>query len=242
LNGQTWINVLNAPNSKLAYLQFDVGQGDAVLIKQWGNVTMVDAGISTKGEEIKNILLKLGIKEVDQAFISHNHQDHMGGYADMPEMLVNTQFFVKDPSMYSALQLTQSVSIGKITVEPINYSSMTEVNNASLVTYLQVYGTEILLTGDIEAPVEDLIYEQLRDVDVVKVPHHGSNTSSTQAFVRATLPEYAVISVGRNNYGHPSSMVMKRYESMGTQLMQTSDGCVKVTLLPFGIYFISQLD
>ena len=124
--------------------------------------------------------------------------------------------------------------------ECLDYPVGDTYNNASLIGYLSIYDTSIFLTGDIEAEVEEKLI--LRPVDILKVPHHGSKSSSTHDFIDALSPDNALICVGKNNYGHPSQEVLNRYISRNIPLYKTLDGCVKVWVLPFNIYFIKSLN
>jgi competence protein ComEC len=106
-------------------------------------------------------------------------------------------------------------------------------NNDSIVLRIQYGERAILLTGDIEQAAERslLVSQQQLHADVLKVPHHGSKTSSTEAFVSATKPQVAVISVGRNSrFGHPHKEVVERWQSSGATVMTTgTSGTITVT-------------
>lgn len=101
-------------------------------------------------------------------------------------------------------------------------------NNHSLVIELSVYHTTMLFTGDMEKEQEAL--GDFSDVDILKVAHHGSSTSTTTEFLMKTRPELALISVGQNTYGHPSEEVIKRLEEQGIAIFSTIEhGMLKVT-------------
>ena len=103
----------------------------------------------------------------------------------------------------------------------------------SLVALLTYYNTQVLLTGDIEREVEPLIAEKLNtNIDILKVPHHGSKTSSTENFLEILRPSVSIISVGRNNlHNHPSNEVVNRYNDFNSTLYRTDEnGRVKVKL------------
>ena len=99
------------------------------------------------------------------------------------------------------------------------------MNDTSIVMMLNTDKEKILFTGDISKKIEHLLVEEgisLR-ADILKVPHHGSKTSSSEEFLEAVEPNLAIISVGRDNsYGHPSSVVLARYEEFGIKVLQTS--------------------
>jgi competence protein ComEC len=104
-------------------------------------------------------------------------------------------------------------------------------NNNSVVLRIKYGEHSILLTGDIEKAAERVLAEQHLKADVVKVPHHGSKTSSTENFVLATRPTFAIISVGRNSmFGHPHREVVQRWKSSGATVLTTGDyGTITVT-------------
>jgi competence protein ComEC len=107
------------------------------------------------------------------------------------------------------------------------------VNDNSLVVALRFRGRTLVFTGDVEAEGEDgLVASGLGAADVVKVPHHGSPTSSTPAFVAATHPAVAVISCGAANaFGFPSPAVVERWRAAGAEVARTDrDGAITVTI------------
>ncbi|MDP2898668.1 MAG: DNA internalization-related competence protein ComEC/Rec2 [bacterium] len=114
-------------------------------------------------------------------------------------------------------------------------SSFSE-NDLSVVLKLDYGGASVLLSGDIEAKVERRILREGVPVqsEVVKVPHHGSNSSSSEEFLRSVRPKVAVVSCGRGNiYGHPAAMVVDRYEGLGARLFRTDrDGAIVVRVFP----------
>lgn len=220
----------------------DVGQGDAILIKHRGYEIMNDTGRQTDQHLLRNILLKNGVNHIDAVLLSHEHADHAGGMLDIPDMLMKTPLYYRKPNavverMHKGIMLTEEISFGAITLEPVNYSNELKGNNASLVYYFNAYGRSLLMTGDIESSVEAKL-TTLTPVDFIKVPHHGSDTSSTEEFLEQLQPAAAFICVGRNFYGHPNPEVVKRYQELGTDVYLTQEGCVKLTIFPLGIYFI----
>jgi competence protein ComEC len=95
-------------------------------------------------------------------------------------------------------------------------------NNTSIVARLTYGKTKFLFTGDAESAVEDMLVENFNlDSDVLKVAHQGSNTSTSDMFLSATTPDYAVISVGKNSYGHPTKQVMDRLSAVGARIVRT---------------------
>lgn len=111
-------------------------------------------------------------------------------------------------------------------------------NNRSIALLLEVLATRVLLTGDIEAEVEQSLKGNplIKRVNVIKIAHHGSKTSSTQAFLNRVRPETAVVSAGKNNqYGHPSPEVLTRFFSLGSRVFSTAaSGDVVITFFENG--------
>jgi competence protein ComEC len=111
-------------------------------------------------------------------------------------------------------------------------------NNMSNVYLLQFENVKILITGDIEKEVEEIILDRLVDVDIVIVPHHGSNTSSTQDFINKIKPEIAIFSYGKNTYGIPSQLVIDRYKEAGSEVLATFiDGEINIMVNKDKIYY-----
>jgi len=114
------------------------------------------------------------------------------------------------------------------------YFNESGINNSSLVLKLNFKDVSILFTGDIEKEAERLLCEDEvnLDADVLKVAHHGSSTSSTEEFLDSVTPDVAVISVGKNNFGHPSEEVLQRMESKGIYVLRTDiSGAVVLKLM-----------
>ncbi|MDI9512189.1 MAG: MBL fold metallo-hydrolase, partial [Bacillota bacterium] len=105
-------------------------------------------------------------------------------------------------------------------------------NNYSLVKVLYYGDRSVMFTGDIEGPVEDYLVSQgIEEVDVLKVAHHGSNSSSSQAFLDLLSPEIGVIQVGNNSYGHPSIEVLERLDQLGTKIYRNDlNGAIILSL------------
>ena len=229
---------------------FDVGQGDCILIKKGFTTILIDGGIETDTDHLKEVLHKQGITSIDYLVVSHSHLDHIGGLLDIKDMTRGSLLLYKPPneleSEFDSLSYKDKISIDQLSsynlkwceFDFVHYTSLNELNNASLVAYITLYDSTLLLTGDIESDVEGMILDQLSEVDVLKVPHHGSKTSSTEVFVNTVSPEVAVICVGKNNYGHPHQEVVNRYEQMNTSVYKTQNSCVKLYIFPFDNYFV----
>ena len=118
-------------------------------------------------------------------------------------------------------------------------------NNTSIIFSLEYQGVSILLTGDVEAELEEYLiatYGDQLDTDVLKVGHHGSPGSSTKEFLEATSPEYSIISSGKNSYGHPSARVLKKLDRVGSDIWRTDQkGDILVSVINNTLYVDSDI-
>lgn len=253
----TIVNIYSTVNSKTTELHFiDVGQGDAILIRTRRADYLMDTGGSFFGnyniaEGITYAYLeKLGINRLNGLFITHFDADHSQG---LPLLLDNldvdyifSSYLPEDEEVLHSINSNDTKSIilkendrlkldNSTTLDivwPRDISNLNS-NNNSLVSILKTNGTNILLTGDIEREAEYFIKDKIIDpIDIIKVPHHGSNTSSTDEFLQRVRPKKAIIQVGRNNlYNHPSDEVLDRYTLYDTIIYRTDDmGLVKLVL------------
>lgn len=231
----------------------DVGQGDATFIESpEGHQILVDAGRD------QGVMSKLGVlmwpwdRSIDAIVITHMDADHITGFVEVLErfdvaMVISTGAEADTQIAQELLTAIEQESARMLYVQDGDRFSMGSVdfrvlwpdrlyrnevpddrNNASVVLEVEYRETTVLLTGDIEADVEEQLLSEVRDVDVLKAGHHGSKTSSTPAFLERTLPEVAVISSGENNrYGHPHPIVVERLEAVGAEVFRTDlDGDV----------------
>ncbi|AOM82570.1 Late competence protein ComEC, DNA transport [Salisediminibacterium beveridgei] len=195
---------------------------------------------------IKPFLRGQGIRKLDKVLLSHGHHDHVGEMcAIVKDIQVDLVLFSgakePEPIMLETLHCVQDLG-GRVSYSSrgdrwIDGDSYWQVlhpepgdafseNDMSMVLHASIQGVTILFTGDVEETVEARLVERnlLTPVDILKVAHHGSRTSSTVQFVAATDPAEAVISAGRHNtYGHPHEDVVNRFLDQGTVLYQTAD-------------------
>lgn len=231
----------------------DVGQGDAILIKHRFQNTLIDSGPETEGDILKEILRKNRVKTLDNVFISHSHMDHIGGLKSIDNLTREALWFYKSGNesnagfqalykhkMYNT-DAYDDIALKGLQVAMIKYPSQESLNDSSMVMVVDAYHMSFLFTGDIEEEVEGLLLDHLPKIDVLKVPHHGSKTSSTQAFIDCLKPSVAVVCVGKNFYGHPDPGVVQAYRSRGIDLRLTQTGAVKMIVLPFKIHWLTQM-
>jgi competence protein ComEC len=266
----TWaIARATPPPAALRITFLDVGQGDAAIVElPDGHVWLVDTGgiasardpaaASAPGTIVTRALQAYGHDRVDLAIISHPHPDHYLGLRAITLPIAQV-WSVDGPggpfdqiaphAVHPALGLVRAeagvdlrvlapVFEGREAADPVR-----TVNDNSLVLELRYAGRTILFAGDVEAEGEDALVEAgLGPADVVKVPHHGSPTSSTPAFIAATHPALAVISCGvANAFGFPSHAVIGRWRAAGAEVARTDqDGAITVTISASGALAIDR--
>ena len=115
---------------------------------------------------------------------------------------------------------------------PEAYANLAEeLNSGSLVILYEYNGQKALLTGDIGSDFDDELAEAAGDIDLLKVAHHGSKYSTSERFLGMTKPETAIISVGKNSYGHPTKELLERLQTIGARILRTNlDGTIKIKL------------
>ena len=237
----------------------DVGQGDAILLRTGGQVTLIDTGDVSAREELIGYLKKQNIKVIDNLIITHPHSDHIGGAAPVLENFTVRRVYDSGQISTSALYRNylsyinnkgiayehvvapRTLDIGdgaelKIIspgATPLNGTD-SDLNNNSVVARLVFGEFSLLLTGDAEQEAESLMLKrfeaELRS-NVLKAGHHGSRTSSSPAFLKAVNPADVVISVGANNeYHHPHPSTLKKYQTAKYNVYRTDkDGTVTIT-------------
>ncbi len=221
----------------------DVGQGDAAFVEfPGGKCMLIDAGESEEAQNITRYIDRLGYKKIDYLVLTHPHSDHMGGMAKilqsyeigvfyMTNAVSNTVMFEEILDIVDRVGITvkQSFKGVNITVAEgikVNFLSpcleeYDDLNDYSSVLKITYNERSFLITGDAKKKAEEQITMGLSS-DVVKVGHHGSNTSSSEDFVRRTHAKYAVVSVGMgNSYGHPHVEVLERWEKFGAEILRT---------------------
>jgi len=233
---------------KLTVSFIDVGQADSILIQTpGGKNVLIDAGNNGDATTIVNYLKAQNISRLDYVIATHSHEDHIGsmdtviktfdiGQVVMPKESSNTQTFrdvmtaisnkgLKPIEAKAGVKLELGSELYAELLAP-NSSGYDDINDYSAVLRL-VYGkNSFLFTGDAETQSESEMLHlgnQLK-VDVLKVGHHGSRTSSTAAFLQRVAPKYAVISVGKgNSYGHPTGEALGRLSGIGATIYRTDE-------------------
>ena len=226
-------------------IMLDVGQGDSVLLLSEGHAVLVDCGEREYASTILERLRLLGVKSLDALITSHAHSDHMGSAsAILAQFPVRSLYLPMTEEESRLWQETQQQAqsqncevkqmaagdvfrVGKLEFNflwPLPGDYPKEVNNSSYLIQVNAPGIALLFTGDLEAKVEREMLRQgtLEDIDVLKVGHHGSRTSTTEGFLQQIKPEYALIGVGEGNqYGHPHTDILSRLQQYGVEIFRT---------------------
>jgi competence protein ComEC len=229
---------------------FDVGQGDSIFVD--ANIdTLIDGGPTSVIIEKLTEVLPFWDRTIDFIISTHPHADHLTGLIEVFRRYVVTTIFtsgqdyqtgaydifkdlsalqVDSMSAGDSIELQQGVLIKTIwPMTDFDGRTLDDPNDGSIVLLVNCFDTKILLTSDIGIDEEKAIIDSVGDIDVLKVGHQGSNTSSSEEFLRAIDPEIAVISVGENNYGHPSNIVINRLDAVGAVMYRTDiDGDVRI--------------
>ncbi|MBQ8623410.1 MAG: MBL fold metallo-hydrolase [Oscillospiraceae bacterium] len=232
-------------NAKVHFI--NVGQGDCeLIISDDGKTMLIDSGEAEYGATVVNYLKNLGINHLDYVIATHPHSDHIGGLSTVilsditvgriivprinDEFVPTTRTYegfldsVADKGYKLSAAKTETFEFGKgtISIYMTDYDG-DNLNNYSVVTRFDFGNSSFLFTGDMEAQTEKTLIMVGHDVnvDVLKVGHHGSNTSSCEEFLNVVTPDYCVIECGDNSYNHPHSDTVKRLKGYTDIILRT---------------------
>ncbi len=227
--------------SKFQIIYFDVGQADSTLIMNNGKTTLIDGGNDSDGDDLVKYIKSQKISKIDTVIATHLHADHIGGLDDiidnfdigtvyMPDT-INTDKQVEEflyamerkKLNYEVPEVGEKFKNGLADCEVMAIDNKAkDLNNSSIVIQMNYLEQRYLFMGDSEKKVENS--RDWNKVNVLKVGHHGSNTSSTERFLNQIRPEFAIISVGLNNkYHHPSTEVLNRFKNLNTSIYRTDE-------------------
>lgn len=232
-------------NGTLEVHYIDVGQADATLIMTDGHNMLIDGGNTEDSSLIYTYLKEKNVTKLDYMICTHAHEDHVGGlagalnYAEVetvycPVKYYDTETFY-DFAKYVKIQGKEIIvpeagtefDLGEAKCKILGVNTEDDdPNNTSIVLKVQYGATSFLFSGDAEQSVENAILDNGYNASctVLKVPHHGSDTSLSYRWLREAMPEYAVISVGENNsYGHPHENVLSKLQDAGVTVYRTDE-------------------
>lgn len=223
----------------------DVGQGDSTLILCGGEAMLIDAGNNDQGTKIQNYLTKQGVTKLKYMIGTHPDADHIGGMDvvlykfDCDTILMPSE--TKDTATYRDVvdtmknkgykntlpEVGKEYSLGEAIFTILSPEKDYDNSNDNSIAIRLVYGKKsFLLTGDAEEDAEkDMLQSgNLLKSDVYKAGHHGSKTASSEDFMKAVSPKYAVISCKEgNSYGHPHAATMNTFRAMGIEVFRTDE-------------------
>lgn len=231
-------------NSQFEVHYIDVGQADSALVECDGEAMLIDGGNTADSSLIAAYLKQEEIDSLDYVICTHAHEDHVGGlsgalsvaqaehiYAPVTESDSKAYKNFKKKTEEQGLEIEHPdagdiISLGSSRVEflgPVNEKGK-DTNSTSIVMKITYGSTSFLFTGDAERDEEAEILETGANLKstVLKVGHHGSDTSTSYPFLREVMPQYAVISCERgNSYGHPHEETLSRLNDAGVEIYRT---------------------
>lgn len=233
-------------DDRLTVVAVDVGQGAATLLHSRGSTALVDCGthycLRGSGAAVVDAMRLYGWETLDYVVLTHYHVDHAGGMDELlARMRVGTLLLPRVSEDETALHdeviaLAQQYGVivryvDKVTRVELGLSSITtyppltmgETNEEGLTVLCSAGEFDLLVTGDMSSASERLLIERhaLPDIEVLLVGHHGSKYSTSEELLREVMPEVGIISVGENNYGHPTLEAMERMAFYGCELYRT---------------------
>jgi competence protein ComEC len=240
--GTVFLHHIRYTGLEISFL--DVGQGDGIVCKlPNGKVIAIDGGSSSNsqlGEYVLEPFFKAsGVEKVDAWFISHPDNDHYSGFMQVLKSgysigkvyvseSVRQDELVEEMEAYHKVDFVEKgekFTVGEVVIEVLhpNKNYQTEdSNNTSIVLQMDYHGFRALFMGDLGSEAEGEV--ETKDVDVLKVAHHGSKYSTSTEWLEKVNPKMAIISAGKNNrYGHPHEELLERLEEVGSVIRRTDE-------------------
>lgn len=222
----------------------DVNQGDSSLISHNNINILIDTGKNEESHNLISYLEEKNIKTIDYLILSHDHEDHSGGFLKvldnfkienviLPDILKHETFqqikdsFPKENIIYikhpTTLKFSENFSINFLSSFK---STPSEFNDSSLVFKVSINDFDILYTGDIEENGQLALLNKDIESEVIKMPHHGAynnDLNNLEKFLDLVNPKISVISVGNNSYGHPHEKTLNILEKLNSKILRTDE-------------------
>lgn len=256
LTAAIWVNRQDYQYGVLTALTLDVGQGESVILTSGGETALVDCGSSNSykdpGGLAADTLHSMGVRKLSAVVVTHYHADHTNGlYEVLRRIPVQTVYLPDIEDEYGVRERLVSLAeekgaqvtyVTKETADTLGDTVLTiyppvqsggDLNELGLTALASAGDFDLLITGDMSGSTEKKLVETyaLPDIEVLVVSHHGSRYSSNIRFLKAVMPEAAVISVGDNNYGHPSEETLQRLLAVGADIWRTDQqGTIRITV------------
>lgn len=256
LTAAIWVNRQDYQYGVLTALTLDVGQGESVILTSDGETALVDCGSSNSykdpGGLAADTLHSMGVRELSAVVVTHYHADHTNGlYEVLRRIPVQTIYLPDIEDEYGVRERLVSLAeekgaqvtyVTKETADTLGDTVLTiyppvqsggDLNELGLTALASTGDFDLLITGDMSGSTEKKLVETyaLPDIEVLVVSHHGSRYSSNIRFLKSVTPEAAVISVGDNNYGHPSEETLQRLLAVGADIWRTDQqGTIRITV------------
>lgn len=218
----------------------DTGNSDSILIKQGGENALIDAGDNNDEELVVSYLRNHGVSKLKYVYSTHPDADHCGGLDAVLDNIEVENVFVANGSADTKTYrdfinsvankglrpgvplLGSEHKLGTSVLKVVSVANTNDVNNNSIVLLYTNGNDKLLFMGDAGKEIESNI--NVGDVDLIKIGHHGSDTSTSASFIDRISPEYAVILTGKNNkYGHPYESVMSLLQSRKIKVHRTDE-------------------
>ena len=256
LTAAIWVNRQDYQYGVLTALTLDVGQGESVILTSGGETALVDCGSSNSykdpGGLAADTLHSMGVRELSAVVVTHYHADHTNGFYEVLRRIpvqtiylpdIEDEYGVRERLVSLAEEKGAQVTyVTKETADMLGDTVLTiyppvqsggDLNELGLTALASAGDFDLLITGDMSGSTEKKLVETyaLPDIEVLVVSHHGSRYSSNIRFLKSVTPEAAVISVGDNNYGHPSEETLQRLLAVGADIWRTDQqGTIRITV------------
>lgn len=251
-----FIFIFSLPSQDLYFIACNVGQGDAILLTKGFTQVLIDGGPNDRVLNCLSENMPFYDRQIELLVNTHPDADHVTGLVEVLRRFKVKQVLAPDIEAESNIARQFDILLEEEKVplyapeqgEEIKLSGLKlttlwpnqkvlgvssgKTNENSIVLHLQYGDFDALLTGDITSREEEQIIKnyQFDDIEVLKVAHHGSKYSSSEEFLEAVDPDIAVISVGKNSFGHPAEEVLEKLQGIGAKVLRTDKEAVKLKI------------